>query len=566
MADGGYGLFRSGVVKRTSASVMKRNDRANQRQQAGKARRLVLLTGAAGTALVLGGCNVDSYMDPSVVGRWEDTVTKTSIIDRFVAYEGPANEGIETSKVRAEDLIPEVEAYRVGPGDGLELTVEDFFRDGVPLRIDNLEVDPRGFVDLPQVGAVFVYGQTTDQMVASVRKSLAQAGVLNNAVVNVIVRSRRKLTYGILGAVDSPGFYSITKPDFRLMDALSQAGRFDQQLEKVIVIRRIPLSDRVTGRPTGAGDMPAMPPNGPGSMKPSTNDQNTPSGGKKPAAVDIIDELSKPGTNAPAPSMFSSTRQPATAPATSTGSERKPMIDLVEPAGKPTTMESSGSTSSTGASSASQWVFVNGQWVQQASGTTGGGSATTNGAGPGLTPIGATANAEENPASELMTQRVIEIPLAPLLAGSAQYNIVIRPGDTIRIPTRGDGVFYVAGQVARPGPYNLPVNGKMTIMRAIDSAGGFGSAAIPERVDLTRMVGPDRQVTIKVNYRAISEGTHPDIAIKPDDRINVGSNFFAFPLAVVRNGLRASYGFGFILDRNFGYDVFGPQQTNEANQ
>lgn len=550
---------------------MKRNDRANQRQQAGKARRLVLLTGAAGTALVLGGCNVDSYMDPSVTGRWEDTPTKTPIIDRFAAYEGPANEGIETSKVRAEDLIPEVEAYRVGPGDALELTVEDFFRDGVPLRIDNLEVDPRGFVDLPQVGGVFVYGQTTDQMVASVRKALAQAGVLNNAVVNVIVRSRRKLTYGILGAVDSPGFYSITKPDFRLMDALSQAGRFDQQLEKVIVIRRIPLSDRVTGRPTGAAgvsDVPTMQPNGSGGTKPSTNDQNAPSGGKKPAAVDIIDELSKPGTNTPAPSMFSGARQPEMTASGPSGGERKPVIDLVDPAGKPSTMETGGGATSNGAggASASQWVFVNGQWVQQAGGATGGSAGpTAAGAGPGLTPIGGTANAEENPASELMTQRVIEIPLAPLLAGSAQYNIVIRPGDTIRIPTRGDGVFYVAGQVARPGPYNLPTNGKMTIMRAIDSAGGFGSAAIPERVDLTRMVGPDRQVTIKVNYRAISEGTHPDIAIKPDDRINVGSNFFAFPLAVVRNGLRASYGFGFILDRNFGFDVFGPQRTNDPS-
>ncbi|MBL0871013.1 MAG: polysaccharide biosynthesis/export family protein [Phycisphaerales bacterium] len=554
-------------MKRTSASVLKRNVCASRRQRAGKARSLLLLAGAAGTALVLGGCNVDSYMDPSVVGRWEDTVTKSSILDRFVAYEGPANEGIETSKVRAEDLIPEVEAYRVGPGDALELTVEDFFRDGVPLRIENLEVDPRGFVDLPQVGGIFVYGQTTDQMVASVRKSLSDAGVLKNAVVNVIVRSRRKLTYGILGAVDSPGFYSITKPDFRLMDALSQAGRFDQQLDKVIVIRRIPLSDRVTGRPTGAAGVSDVPMNQPagngGGMQPMPPSG---SGGKKPAAVDIIDELSKPGTNAPAPSMFSSTRQPTA----TGGGERKPVIDLVDPMGKPTASTANGSGAGSmngGGGSASQWVFVNGQWVQQAGGANGaGGGATTNAAGPGLTPIGATASAEENPASELMTQRVIEIPLAPLLAGSAQYNIVIRPGDTIRVPTRGDGVFYVAGQVARPGPYNLPTNGKMTIMRAIDSAGGFGSAAIPERVDLTRMVGPDRQVTIKVNYRAISEGTHPDIAIKPDDRINVGSNFFAYPMAVVRNGLRASYGFGFILDRNFGYDVFGPQRTNDPNQ
>ena len=28
-------------------------------------------------------------------------------------------------------------------------------------------------------------------------------------------------------------------------------------------------------------------------------------------------------------------------------------------------------------------------------------------------------------------------------------------------------------------------------------------------------------------------------------------------VAVVRNGFRATYGFGFVLDRNFEYDVFG---------
>jgi hypothetical protein len=39
--------------------------------------------------------------------------------------------------------------------------------------------------------------------------------------------------------------------------------------------------------------------------------------------------------------------------------------------------------------------------------------------------------------------------------------------------------------------------------------------------------------------------------------VNVGTSFWATPLAVIRGGFRASYGFGFLLDRNFGNDVFG---------
>ncbi len=142
-----------------------------------------------------------------------------------------------------------------------------------------------------------------------------------------------------------------------------------------------------------------------------------------------------------------------------------------------------------------------------------------------------------------MTQRVIRVPVKPLIAGDAKYNIVIRPGDIIRVPSATQGIVYVVGQVARPGTYNFPEVGKMTLLRAVDSAGGFGSLAIPERVDLTRVVGKNMQATIRVDMRAINEGTMPDIYIKPGDRINVGTNFWAFPLAVFRNGLRMSYGF-----------------------
>jgi len=35
---------------------------------------------------------------------------------------------------------------------------------------------------------------------------------------------------------------------------------------------------------------------------------------------------------------------------------------------------------------------------------------------------------------------------------------------------------------------------------------------------------------------------------------------------VIRGGLRASYGFGFLLDRNFGNDVFGAPPTNSLGQ
>ena len=93
---------------------------------------------------------------------------------------------------------------------------------------------------------------------------------------------------------------------------------------------------------------------------------------------------------------------------------------------------------------------------------------------------------------------------------------------------------------------------------AVAAAGGLGQLAIPERVDLTRVVGDNKEATVRLNLAAIRARTEPDLVLKSDDHIIIGTNWIATPLAIIRNGFRATYGFGFLLDRNFGNDVFGP--------
>jgi hypothetical protein len=43
----------------------------------------------------------------------------------------------------------------------------------------------------------------------------------------------------------------------------------------------------------------------------------------------------------------------------------------------------------------------------------------------------------------------------------------------------------------------------------------------------------------------------PDIYLKPNDVIFVGTHFIAPFLAAVRTSFRITYGFGFLYDRNF---------------
>jgi protein involved in polysaccharide export with SLBB domain len=154
------------------------------------------------------------------------------------------------------------------------------------------------------------------------------------------------------------------------------------------------------------------------------------------------------------------------------------------------------------------------------------------------------------------------VPTQRLANGDARVNLVIRPGDVIRVPPQPSGNIFIGGQVQRAGTYQMI--DKLTLTNALIAAGGLSSIAVQERVDLTRMVGNDRVATIRLNLRAIAERTHPEVYLKPNDQINVGTNFWATPLAVVRNGFRFSYGFGFLVDRNFGNDIFGPPPENNG--
>jgi protein involved in polysaccharide export with SLBB domain len=158
--------------------------------------------------------------------------------------------------------------------------------------------------------------------------------------------------------------------------------------------------------------------------------------------------------------------------------------------------------------------------------------------------------------------RVIEVDYQALARGDSNQNIVIRPSDRVFVDTPDVGVVYIDGEISRPGVYQLPVAGRLTLSRLVAAAGGLNPLAIPERVDFTRKLDQDREATIRINLAAIRNRAEPDIYIRQDDHIHIGTNFWAAPLAVIRNGFRASYGFGFLLDRNFGNDVFGPPPTN----
>ena len=181
--------------------------------------------------------------------------------------------------------------------------------------------------------------------------------------------------------------------------------------------------------------------------------------------------------------------------------------------------------------------------------------------GLGAVPGGAAAGIAQAPAAAaspgtfaeaeaLNGQRVIRIPIGPLRAGDPRYNIVINPGDKINVPPVEQGEFYMMGHVSRPGVFSL-TGRRITLKMAVAAAGSLDPLAIPRRCELTRRIGTNQEAIVQVDLQAIFDGEQPDIFLKPNDVVNVGTDMLAPILAVTRNAYRLSYGFGFVYDRNF---------------
>ena len=129
-------------------------------------RTAAMLAASCGAAM-LGGCEVDSFMDPSIIGRWEFTPTSVPILDRISVIEDNTGTNVETSDVTPEDLIAEAREYKISPGDRLIITLYDIEQRNVATDFQR-DVDIRGTIDLPQLGQLYVANKNSSKKYESV--------------------------------------------------------------------------------------------------------------------------------------------------------------------------------------------------------------------------------------------------------------------------------------------------------------------------------------------------------------------------------------------------------------
>lgn len=109
--------------------------------------------------------------------------------------------------------------------------------------------------------------------------------------------------------------------------------------------------------------------------------------------------------------------------------------------------------------------------------------------------------------------------------GDLGQNIAIMDGDIINVTKREEKVIYVMGQVKNPGPYKF--DSDITVLEAINSAGGFGQFAAKNRVEVIREEGgKTRKIKVSVAEIERKGKIGQDILLKPGDIVTVPESWF----------------------------------------
>ncbi len=511
------------------------------------------------------GCG-SKFWDPTQVGRFRPVPAVNVILDSL----GVAEETPPAWETGEEPTPADVVAYKTdyvfGPGDVVQVNIFELYNQGI-MYSNQFVITETGKLSIPDIGVIEAAGLTESQLEQEISQILSPT-ILKEPSVSVSLIQSQSRVFSILGnGVPRPGRYAIPRYDYRLADALATAGGISQ-----FNISYIYVSRPITGEEALAPSEQVQPAESPAEkikkeapvkeprdemlemLKPYAKHRQKVNNNLVLASAEMItdEELSELNRIA-SPENIS---PPETRPARKT----EPRNLGLGQSSTQNTSQPENEQRGTSDESRIEWIFQDGRWVPVQIGPP---------SAPGLeegkveTGRAPTEPAEEQPVASWgeigpgsTQRRVIRVPSDRLLSGDPHYNIVVKPGDNIHVPVDIIGEFCIMGNVNSQGFINI-TGRPMTLKMAIAAAGGLGPLAWPKRCEVVRRIGKKREEIVMVDLDKIAMGEQPDFFIKPNDLINVGTHPTARFRAVLRNAFRATYGFGFIYDRNFADRDYG---------
>ena len=504
------------------------------------------------------GCG-NKFFDPTDIGRFRPTPAVNVILDSLgVAEEAPSAWANAEDPKPIDAMVLETD-YVFSSGDIVRISIFELLQEGA-VFINDYVVTETGKISIPEVGVIDAGGFTETQLEEEIRQVLDPSILTDPLVTVTLIRSQTR-TFSISGdGVPAPGRYEIPRYDFRLLDALATAGGISEFNISYVYVSRSVTGKEPIVEPIESGIIEPEQPKQPiepeqqmlETIAPWSKQQRPPrKQGLLVAAAEMITD--KELAEVAFPEGF----RPVT-DGKQEGIDVKEEIleSSIKPAGRKTIERK---INGDGVERI-EWIFQDGRWVPVQIGR--------------QRPTEPVIKVEpEKPAGPLEEKvplgfewdqtgtagvhtRVIKILAHRLAAGDPRYNIVIKPGDNIQVPVDIIGEFCIMGNVNGQGYINI-TGRPMTLKMAIAAAGGLGPLAWPKRCEVIRRIGMKKEEIVMVDLDKIARGEQPDFFIKPNDLINVGTHPTARWRAVLRNAFRATYGFGFIYDRNFADRDFG---------
>ncbi len=501
----------------------------------GRRRVLVVCVGLVGAC---SGCNaiLNGWLDPTIVGNFRQDTTQ-DIRAALTVESSPW--GIPgASEPTRDDLVPSARAYPISAGDLLAVVIEELTAAFAPWQAQ-LRVDEIGDINIPKIGRVRATGLTPRQLEDKIKELLSdpQYDVLKDPEVMVSGLALHEATYSIFGigvsaSTNAPllaGTFPIRRPDLRILEAINEVGGLNEFVTEVYVFRQRP-ADRQTPEPQGRSGV-------------LDEDQ----------ASEPVDET-KPEPDAGAAEIEVS-------------SPEEEIRDLVLEAEPPVHVTLRSEQEEPKPELPPKYIWIDDEFVPNPE-------------------LEEDAAADESAVAHIPTfeamqstvdwariagerdYRIIRIPAQALRNGDRDFNIVVRSQDVIRIVSGEIGVYYVMGQVVRPGPYAFNAE-QITLKSAIAAAGNLSALAWPSNCTVYRRTGLREQM-IQVDLDAIFAGKTSDFVILRGDIINVGTSPLAPFLARLRSltlpNPVSNIGYSFTYSRNFAdIDAFS-SQINPANK
>jgi protein involved in polysaccharide export with SLBB domain len=171
-------------------------------------------------ALLLSGCYLtpagEKFNPRASHGNPPDNKRGAVALTNLVSVES-------TNRIRSEWLQPSTNAFRLGPGDKLDIEI-------LPIAGSRAmaQVGPDGklyYYELAKAGvpALDVWGMTLDEAKAALADQLKTAGGFLNPVVSMQLHAIDSTRVWVLGRVANPGIYPMPAP-MTLLEAISHAG------------------------------------------------------------------------------------------------------------------------------------------------------------------------------------------------------------------------------------------------------------------------------------------------------------------------------------------------------